>query len=82
MATAVLPEKFESGDFVNWLLVFVMSAAINEWDGCVKLVKVPAFLRGPDLAYYNTVTAAQKNNYGNLTANLKALLCPLVAREQ
>ena len=26
--------------------------------------------------------AALKNNYGNLTANLKGLLCPLVAREQ
>ena len=78
----MLPEKFESGDFVNWLGVFDVCAAANEWNADAKLVKLPAFLRGPALAYYNTLTVAQKNNYGNLTANLKGLLCPLVARAQ
>ena len=82
MGTAVLPEKFENGDFANWLRVFDVCAAANGWDADAKLVKLPAFLRGPALAYYNTLTAAQRNSYGTLASSLKALLCPIVAREQ
>ena len=82
MGTTCLSEKLESGDFVNWLREFEVCAAANEWDADAKLLKLPPFLRGPALIYYNTLAASEKRNYGNLTANLKALLSPLVAREQ
>ena len=66
--------EIRSRDFSKWLRVFDVCAAANEWDAGAKLVKLPAFLRGPALAYYSTLTAAQKNNYGSLTTSLKALL--------
>ena len=82
MGTAILPEKFESGDFVNWLRVFDVCPAANEWDADANLEKLPAFLQGPALAYYTILMATNRSNYGNLITNLKALICTVATREQ
>ena len=71
MGTSGLPEKFESEDFVNRLHFFDAYAAANGWNTDSKLLELPAFLRGPALSYYNTLTADQKSTYDILTASLR-----------
>ena len=47
MATsiAVVPEKFECGDFLWWLRDFECCASANGWNAEKKLTVLPAFLQ-------------------------------------
>ena len=82
MATvSVVPDKFESGDFLGWLRHFDCCATANGWSADDKLKKLPAFLRGPAASYYFTLSDDNKQSYADLTKNLTVLLCPKVARE-
>ena len=82
MATvSVVPDKFESGDFLGWLHHFDCCATANGWSADDKLKKLPAFLCGPAASYYFTLSDDNKQSYADLTKNLTVLLCPKLARE-
>ena len=79
---SVVPEKFETGDFAAWLRNFECCATANGWKDDDKLKKLPAFLRGPASSYYFSLAAEHKDTYAHLIAQLKKVLCPVVARER
>ena len=79
---AVVPEKFETGDFAAWLRNFECCAIANGWKEEEKLKKLPAFLRGQASSYYFSLAAEHKDTYGHLTTQLRKVLCPIVARER
>ena len=78
---SVIPEKFESGDFVAWLRNFECCATANNWSDADKLKKLPAFLRGQSAAHFHCLSAVDKEGYGTLTKRLTEALCPQVNRE-
>eukprot|EP00794_Sanderia_malayensis_P005083 gene5083-biopygen4144 len=80
--STILPEKFDSGDFVNWVRQFNVCAAANTWNAAKKLAVLPAFLRGPAATYYHTLADGEKDTFEHLTTSLQGLLCPAVGREQ
>eukprot|EP00794_Sanderia_malayensis_P008287 gene8287-biopygen6701 len=80
--STILPEKFESGDFVNWVRQFNVCAATNTWNAAKTLAVLPAFLRGPAATYYHTLADGGKDTFEHLTTSLQGLLCPAVGREQ
>ena len=82
MASALLLDKFETGDFPAWLLTFVCCTTANKWNAEDKLAKLPAFLQGPTAAHFHGLTKAQKESYANLIKHLKDALCPRVDREK
>ena len=79
---ALLTDKFDTGDFPAWLRNFECCATANKWSAEDKLIKLPAFLRGPAAAHFHSLTNAQKESYTNLTKHLKDALCPHVDREK
>jgi len=86
MASALIPDKFETGDFPAWLRtdskVFECCANANKWSEEDKLAKLPAFLGGPAAAHFHGLTEAQKESYANVIKHLKDALCPRVDREK
>ena len=84
MATsiAVVPEKFECGDFLRWLRDFECCASANGWEAEKKLTVLPAFLRGQASSYFHALKDDEKDSYAHLTSALRKCFCPKVAREQ
>ena len=80
--SAIIPETFQTGDFVAWLRQFECCANANNWDAAAKLRKLPAFLCGPVAAYFHSLADAQKDTYAYLLAFLRDCLCPVVDRER
>eukprot|EP00794_Sanderia_malayensis_P020628 gene20628-biopygen17020 len=78
---AILPEKFEQGDFRVWLRQFEVCADANGWTEPQRLRKLPAFLRGLAATHFYALTDEQRDTYQNLIANLTAALCPAICRE-
>jgi len=56
----IIPEMFQTGDFVAWLRQFECSANANTWDAAAKFRKLPAFLRSPAACYFHSLADAQK----------------------
>ena len=44
--TAILPSRFERGNFTVWLREYDACAYANGWNTEAKIKKLPAFLRG------------------------------------
>ena len=82
MASALILDKCETGDFPAWLRTFECCANANKWSAEDKLAKLPVFLRGPAAAHFHGLTEAQKESYANLIKHLKDALCPHVDREK
>ena len=80
--SAIIPETFQTGDFVAWLRQFECCANANNWDAAAKLRKIPAFLRGPAAAFIQRLADAQKDTYAHLVKFLRDCLCPVVDRER
>eukprot|EP00794_Sanderia_malayensis_P001355 gene1355-1496_t len=78
---AILPEKFEQGDFRVWLRQFEVCADANGWTEPQRLRKLPAFLRGLAATHFYALTDEQRDTYQNLLTNLTAALCPAICRE-
>ena len=76
--SAIIPETFQTGDFVAWLHQFECCANANNWDAAAKLRKLPAFLRGPAAAFFHSLADAQKDTYAHVVKFLHDRLCPLV----
>ena len=81
MATSILPEKFDSGDFPTWLRQFNCCASANGWTDEQKLQKLPAFLRGLAATYFHTLSDDEKDTFEHLVTSLQTALCPAVGRE-
>ena len=79
---ALLPDKFDTGDFPAWLRNFECCATANKWSAEDKLIKLPAFLRGPAAAHFHSLGDEQRQSYAALTQHLKDALCPRVDREK
>ena len=79
---ALLPDKCDTGDFPAWLRNFECCATANKWSAEDKLIKLPAFLRGPAAAHFHSLGDEQRQSYAALTQHLKDALCPRVDREK
>ena len=83
MASAsIVPDKFDSGDFIGWLRDFNCCATANNWKDDDKLRKLPAFLKGPAAAHFYCLSDEQKESFAELSKNLTAALCPKIDREK
>ena len=80
--SAIMPETFQTGDFVAWPRQFECCASANNWDAAAKLRELPAFLRGPAAAYFHSLADAQKDTYTHLVKFLPDRLRPVVDRER
>ena len=80
--SAIIPETFQTSDFVAWLCHFECCTNTNNWDAAAKLRKLPAFLRGPAAAYFQSLADVQKDTYAHLVKFLRDRLCPVVDRER
>ena len=80
--SAIIPETFQTGDFVAWLRQFECCANANNWDAAAKLRKIPAFLRGPAASFFQRLADAHKDTYAHLVKFLRDCLCPVVDRER
>ena len=82
MASLIVPEQFQDGDFHSWLLHFERCASANSWDTTACLRMLPAFLHGPAAMYFESLTDTQKATYDNLVASLWACFYPATYREK
>ena len=69
--TAILPSKFERGDFTIWLRE---CADTNGWNADVKIKKLPAFLRGEAASHFYALDDDSRKS--DATKALKEALCP------
>ena len=81
MASTVLPDRFDGGDFDHWLRHFDRCAIANGWDNATRLIKLPAFLQGPAATFYDTLADEAKDTYAHLTASLRDCFKPSVQCE-
>ena len=79
---AVVSEKFECGDFLQWLRDFECCASVNGWDAEKKLTVLPAFLWGQTSSYFHALKDGEKDTYAHLTLALRKCFSLKVACEQ
>ena len=77
-----MPEKFECGDFLQWLRDIDYCASANGWNYEKKLTMLPAFLWGQASSYFHTLKVDERNTYEHLTSAVRKFLWLKVAREQ
>ena len=82
MATQILPEQFNGGDFSTWLQHFDRCAAVNAWSNDIRLIKLPAFLHGPAAVYFDSLAEEEKDTLPHLIASLKKCFTPAADREK
>lgn len=85
MTSAILPGKFEDGDFDAWLREFDACCAANGWtataDRDTKILKLPAFLRGRAASNFYATPADERATYEDAVKALRLALCPVAKRE-
>lgn len=83
--TAILPGKFDDGDFDAWLREFDACCAANGWkvteanDG--KILKLPAFLRGRAASNFYAIPEGERRTYKDAVKAMQRALCPKAKRE-
>ena len=82
MVTSIVPEKFDSGDFVTWLRQFKVCASANSYDEAKKLKFLASFLCGPAATYFHSLDEDQRDSYAHLSESLTQHMCPAVYRER
>ena len=60
MASSVVPDRFEGGDFDQWLRHFDRCAVANGWANAAQLIQLPAFLKGPAATFYESLAEESK----------------------
>ena len=73
VASSIVPEKFDSCDFVTWL---------RQFEVCTAAKFLPTFLCGPAVTYFYSLDEGQRNVYGHLRASLTLHIYPAVYREK
>ena len=81
MASSVVPDRFEGGDFDQWLHHFDRCAVANGWANAARLIRLPAFLKGPAATFYESLAEESKDTYAHLTESLRTCFKPSVNRE-
>ena len=83
--SAILPGKFDDGDFDAWLREFDACCAANGWKvtkaNDEKIVKLPAFLRGRAASNFYAIPADNRSTYADAVASMRRALCPQAKRE-
>ena len=82
---AILPGKFDDGDFDAWLREFDACAAANGWkvteDTDDKILKLPAFLRGRAASNFFAIPEGERRTYKDAVKSMRRALCPRAKRE-
>ena len=82
MASNINPERFKDGNVISWLNLLERYATANSWDAATRLTKLPAFLQGPAVSYYESLHAEQRGTYDALINSLKCCFSASVDRER
>ena len=69
-----MPEKFLSGDFIEFLDDYVRCSTANGWNEQNRIQRLGPFLSGHALILFNSLRDDQKQNWADLRMNLLALL--------
>ena len=69
-------EKFESGDFEEFLDNFVISSLANELVEYKKVLMIATCLRGEALQVYKTLTTNERKDYGTVKGKLLSAFKP------
>ena len=82
---AILPGKFDDGDFDAWLREFDACSAANGWqvteDKDDKILKLPAFLRGRAASNFYAIPEGERRTYKDAVKSMRWALCPQAKRE-
>lgn len=83
--SAILPGKFDDGDFDAWLREFDACAAANGWKVTdatdEKILKLPAFLRGRAASNFYALPENDRKTYADAVKSMRQALCPQANRE-
>ncbi len=90
---AILPGKFDDGDFDAWLREF--DAWLREFDACSaangwqvtedkddKILKLPAFLRGRAASNFYAIPEGERRTYKDAVKSMRRALWPQAKREK
>ena len=76
--SAILPGKFDDGDFDAWLREFDACCAANGWqvteDNDGKIIKLSAFLRGRAASNFYAIPAANRTAYADVVKSMRRAL--------
>ena len=82
---AILPGKFDDGDFDAWLREFDACSAANGWKVTEttddKILKLPAFLRGRAASNFYAIPEGERRTYKDAIKSMRRALCPQAKRE-
>ena len=85
MSTAILPGKFDDGDFDAWLREFDACSTANGWKvteaSDPKILKLPAFLRGRAASNFYAIPEEERRTYADAVKAMRRALCPPAKRE-
>ena len=85
MSTAILPGKFDDGDFDAWLREFDACSTANGWKvteaSDAKILKLPAFLRGRAASNFYAIPEGERRTYADAVKAMRRALCPPAKRE-
>jgi Zinc knuckle len=73
----VMPDKFLSGDFENYLFTFELICELNSWDDGKKAVILGISLAGSALIAYKDIPVETRKNYKELVAALRRKFSPV-----
>ena len=85
MSTAILPGKFDDGDFDAWLREFDACSTANGWKvteaSDAKILKLPAFLRGRAASNFYAIPEGERRTYADAVKAMRRALRPPAKRE-
>ena len=85
MSTAILPGKFDDGDFDAWLREFDACSTANGWKvteaSDAKILKLPAFLRGRAASNFYAIPEGERRTFADAVKAMQRALCPPAKRE-
>ena len=67
--------------FDQWLRHFDRCAVAIGWANAARLIRLPAFLKGPAATFYESLSEESKDTYAHLTERLRTCFKPSVNRE-
>ena len=83
---ALLPGKFDDGDFDAWLREFDACVAANGWKVTAqtddKILKLPAFLCGRAACNFYAISEGERRTYKDAVKSMRRALCPQAKRKK
>ena len=82
---AILPGKFDDGDFDVWVRQFDACSDANGWKVTEttddKILMLPAFLRGRTASNFCAISEGERRTYKDAIKSMRRALCPHAKRE-